>query len=390
MLKSMDLKGKKGITILALSVTIIILLILAGISISMLTGDNGLIKNAGNAKEQAEIDGERECVEIAVVQAMGKDKYGDVKKDKLKEELDNIAGKDKTNIIESENHLTIEFKDSGNYYSVNKDGEVEKYNYQSSLEYYIKNGEIKVGDYFEYKIKNYKNDGLYIVSSEKSGYTEEQHYDVKSYQGEWRVLYNGIDENGLQIVSCENVLGDESNGTLSLMGKEGYNNAVEILNNMAGNYIEEEYAQSARSLGSNPADTQNSIGNVITIKDVKEQLSSAIVWDLVQDEKWLDENYKYDETQLANFKTERYKVDIFYASRYIYKGYHYGGDADFCVRKYYYSNAVVSNETAVINNNGNYEKKVTSGGLIPVIRLRENIQVDKTEEEGKVIWKIKE
>ena len=53
-------KRKKGITILALSVTIIILLILAGISISMMTGDNELIKNAGNAKEQAEIDGEKE------------------------------------------------------------------------------------------------------------------------------------------------------------------------------------------------------------------------------------------------------------------------------------------------------------------------------------------
>lgn len=40
------MERNKGITILALSVTIIILLILAGISVSMLTGENGLIKNA--------------------------------------------------------------------------------------------------------------------------------------------------------------------------------------------------------------------------------------------------------------------------------------------------------------------------------------------------------
>ena len=46
MLKLVDLKVKEGITILALSVTIIILLILAGISIATLTGDNGLIRNA--------------------------------------------------------------------------------------------------------------------------------------------------------------------------------------------------------------------------------------------------------------------------------------------------------------------------------------------------------
>ncbi len=50
MLKIMNLKGKKGITILALSVTIIILLILAGISLAALTGENGLIRNARKIK----------------------------------------------------------------------------------------------------------------------------------------------------------------------------------------------------------------------------------------------------------------------------------------------------------------------------------------------------
>ena len=50
MLKLMDLKGEKGITILALSVTIIILLILVGISVATLTGENGLIKNARKSK----------------------------------------------------------------------------------------------------------------------------------------------------------------------------------------------------------------------------------------------------------------------------------------------------------------------------------------------------
>ena len=39
-------ESNRGITLIALVITIIILLILAGISISMLTGENGLIKNA--------------------------------------------------------------------------------------------------------------------------------------------------------------------------------------------------------------------------------------------------------------------------------------------------------------------------------------------------------
>ena len=54
---------------------IIIILILSGITIATLNGDNGLIKNSGNAKEQTEISEEKEIVEMALVQAMGKS-YG--------------------------------------------------------------------------------------------------------------------------------------------------------------------------------------------------------------------------------------------------------------------------------------------------------------------------
>ena len=43
-----------GITLIALVVTIIVLLILAGISIQMLTGDNGILTRAGQAKEATE------------------------------------------------------------------------------------------------------------------------------------------------------------------------------------------------------------------------------------------------------------------------------------------------------------------------------------------------
>ena len=45
---------KKGITLIALVVTIVVLLILAGVSISMLSGDDGIIKNAQMAKKENE------------------------------------------------------------------------------------------------------------------------------------------------------------------------------------------------------------------------------------------------------------------------------------------------------------------------------------------------
>ena len=71
-------KQEKGITLLALVITIIVLLILAGITISAITGDNGIIGNAGQAKKETEIASEKEIVEKATVQAMGNNKYGNI------------------------------------------------------------------------------------------------------------------------------------------------------------------------------------------------------------------------------------------------------------------------------------------------------------------------
>ena len=46
------LKTKKGITLIALVITIIVLLILAGVSIAMLTGENGILNKATTAKQK--------------------------------------------------------------------------------------------------------------------------------------------------------------------------------------------------------------------------------------------------------------------------------------------------------------------------------------------------
>ena len=54
------LRRNKGITLIALVVTIIVLLILAGISIAMLTGQNGILKRAAEAKEKTRVAQEDE------------------------------------------------------------------------------------------------------------------------------------------------------------------------------------------------------------------------------------------------------------------------------------------------------------------------------------------
>lgn len=46
------MKGQKGITLVALVITIIVLLILAGVALATLSGNNNIIENANNAVEQ--------------------------------------------------------------------------------------------------------------------------------------------------------------------------------------------------------------------------------------------------------------------------------------------------------------------------------------------------
>lgn len=63
----MKKKENFGITLIALVITIIVLLILAGIAIAMLTGDNNLINNAQKAAILTEVEGLRETIELKTI-----------------------------------------------------------------------------------------------------------------------------------------------------------------------------------------------------------------------------------------------------------------------------------------------------------------------------------
>ena len=51
------LKINKGITLVALTVTIIVLLILGGVTVAGLKGDSGILNSAGYAKLLSELSG---------------------------------------------------------------------------------------------------------------------------------------------------------------------------------------------------------------------------------------------------------------------------------------------------------------------------------------------
>ena len=64
-----NIKHNQGITLIALVLTIIVLLILAGVSIAMLTGQNGILTQASNAKQATEESTEKEKRQLSQVEA---------------------------------------------------------------------------------------------------------------------------------------------------------------------------------------------------------------------------------------------------------------------------------------------------------------------------------
>ena len=63
----MKIKEMKGITLIALVITIIVLLILASVSIAMLTSENGIIKQALHAKEEIKQAELKEILQLEII-----------------------------------------------------------------------------------------------------------------------------------------------------------------------------------------------------------------------------------------------------------------------------------------------------------------------------------
>ena len=114
--------GKSGITLIALVITIIVLLILAGVTIATLTGDNGILTKAQNAKEKNAQKTVEEQINLAV-QASRINEGLVINKEILEQELTNNG----IEITKSENdELPWTVKKDGYVYTISENGEVKE------------------------------------------------------------------------------------------------------------------------------------------------------------------------------------------------------------------------------------------------------------------------
>ena len=119
------LRKEKGITLIALVITIIVLLILSGISISMLTDNNGILSRAMEAKEKTEVSALKERVKLDIFekQLIGN---GEITNDDLRAILDNYFTGVPSKLPESSEELeALELISKDGKYKV-KVGEIYK------------------------------------------------------------------------------------------------------------------------------------------------------------------------------------------------------------------------------------------------------------------------
>ena len=130
-----NFRKNQGITLIALVITVIVLLILAGVSIATLTGDNGLLSKAQQAKEETEKASDRDKIAMAVSEAqIGEDGYQELTTDNLENELI----KDGTKAIVSDNEdgtKHILFLDEKKEYKLDNNGNIEDLNIDFNTKY---------------------------------------------------------------------------------------------------------------------------------------------------------------------------------------------------------------------------------------------------------------
>ena len=261
-LKTKAFKSTKGITLIALVVTIIVLLILAGVSIAMLTGNNGVLTKAGEAKVRTGDAGDLEKIQLDVAGSF--DESGKINLAKLKSNFD-------------ENGISYNDVDSFPITAtlnrvkriINQNGEMTEP---------VDRTGIQVGDYIDYspdvaETVTYSNDNM----TKYSGYTgTDYNVDLKrDTTMKWQVLR--INEDGSM-----DIIGTPTSYSVCFSGAKGYNNGVYLMNDICKTlYSNSAHNITARSVNQDDMekwltdDVKDASGNVTT-KGGKTAKSEAI------------------------------------------------------------------------------------------------------------------
>ena len=276
-------KSSKGITLIALVITIIVLLILAGVSIATLTGENGILTRAGDAKTNTEIAEEKEAIGLAYNGVMAENRGNGVSAGELQAELIS-NGYDVT--ASGSNPITVKFNDSQRVYTVDNNGNIElsdgsdDNNGTTLVEMFIA-GEscenpdncdneehLHVGDYLKYTPSNPAASTADMednpLKSQYTGVEDTQTYTVNS-NTKWQVIGLSEDRQHVLLTTESPIQKDGADPYLKLGGAEGYIYCKKVLDGICSIYANDDLADEVRSM------TMEDITNVLGITIDKEE-----------------------------------------------------------------------------------------------------------------------
>lgn len=260
----LNLKESKGITLIALVITIVVLLILAGVSIAMLGGENGLITRAQEAAEETRGASVEEGRDLWKANQY-LDDYVSGSSESLQELIDRLVEQglltedEKDEILGNEEKgieatgqvtigsKTIVFGTAGKtlvdmFRQAEADGCTNEDGTCDNPEH------LHIGDYV-----NYQNPttGTYTITGDKSGVNANQTYSIANNQLNWRVL--GIDEEtgGLKLIAGSPMKLDNISGKddpfLYMYGARAYLYGTQEIDKACEMY-KNSYAVEARSV----------------------------------------------------------------------------------------------------------------------------------------------
>ncbi len=118
------LNKENGITLIALVVTIVVLLILAGVSLNLVIGNNGIITKAQDAKIKTEIGKEKEILGLSVLQAKGDVNFADIEAADLEICIDSYLSEGESNVIDNMDGTFLVIFPSQRAYDVDVNGDI--------------------------------------------------------------------------------------------------------------------------------------------------------------------------------------------------------------------------------------------------------------------------